>query len=301
MIHTSAPGKLMLFGEHSVVYGYPCIACAVDRRLDVYLDASSSGIVLNCMGKREHYPSDKFDFLSKVIDKFVMNYGPRNFEISTTMLRKGLGSSSATVVAAICALDAFYGIGMSKEEIFDLGWKVVKEIQGPSSGYDVAVAVYGGVIFFEKGKTEMLGNDVVDLIAVNTGLYSSTVGIVNEIMKKKQSNEEIFNKIFKTISLIVEKARSAIEHRNYEELGALMKINHGLLSSMGLSNVQIEDLIFRMNEHIYGAKISGAGRGDYIIASCKEGKKKELMDILKKQKTETFEVKPSEGVKLHKI
>lgn len=300
MIHTSAPGKLMLFGEHSVVYGNPCIACAVNRRLDVYLKESEEGIVLNCMGKRDTYPSSKFDFLSKVIEKFTEKYGQRDFEISTTTLGKGLGSSSATVAAGIKALDAFYGSMMSKEEIFDLGYTVVKEVQGPSSGYDIAAAVHGGVIFYEKGKTRMLENEI-DLIAVNTGIYSSTIGIVNEIKEKKQNNEEIIEGIFKTISKIVKKAETSIKNKNREELGALMKMNHGLLNGMGLSNIEIENLINEIKDYTYGAKISGAGRGDYIIAVCREGKKEELIEMLREQKTEAFEIKPTEGAKLHEI
>lgn len=303
MIHTSAPGKLMLFGEHSVVYGNPCIACAIDRRLDVYLKESCSGIVLNCMGKRDTYPSDKFNFLSKVIEKFIERYGRQDFEISTTTLGKGLGSSSATVVAGIKALDTFYGSMMSKEEIFDLGFDVVKEVQGLSSGYDIAVAVYGGVIFYEKGKTRMLENDVndIDLIAINTGIHSSTVEIVNEIKEKKQNNEEIIEGIFKTISEIVKRAEISIKNKNRKELGVLMKMNHGLLNAIGLSNIEIENLINEIEDYTYGAKISGAGRGDYIIAICKEGKKEELIEILRKQKIEAFEIKPTEGVKLHEI
>lgn len=308
MIHSSAPGKLMLFGEHSVVYGNPCIATSINKRLDVYLnDKDKNGKELKCttidaLGIKAIFPSncESHKFLNLTITKFFEKYGRKNFELTTKPMPKGLGSSSAVVVAAVKALSTFYNLTWSNDEIFKFSYDVVKEGQnGKASGYDIAVAVYGGTIRYENKNGDVVVKklkNIGNLIAIDTGIKSSTTELVNEISEKREKYGQIFGGIFKIINKIADEGEKEITDENYKGLGELMSINHGILNAMGLSTYEIEILINGIKPYCYGAKISGAGRGDYIIAICKEQSRNDLMNYLQDRKTEYFEILQDNGV-----
>jgi len=307
MIHSSAPGKLMLFGEHSVVYGNPCIATSINKRLDVYLDDKKNeknreDTTIDALGIKAKFPSnfEQHKFLNLTIAKFFEKYGQKNFELRTKPMPKGLGSSSAVVVAAVKALSALYNLTWSNDEIFKFSYNIVKEGQnGKASGYDIAVAVYGGTIRYENKNGDMKVKklkNIRNLIAIDTGIKSSTTELVREISEKRNKYKEIFDGIFKIINKIVDEGEKEIMNENYEGLGELMNINHGILNAMGLSTYEIENLINGIKPYCYGAKISGAGRGDYIIAICKEQSKNDLMNYLRDRKIEAFEILPAEWV-----
>lgn len=299
----------MLLGEHSVVYGYPCIATSINKRIDVYIEESDK-IIINAMGKVAEFPSTEREhkFLNLTIEKIIKIFNKinKNFKITTTEMEKGIGSSSAVVVATLKGLSNFYDLKLSKEEIFKLGHTIVKEVQGKASGYDIAVATYGGTIFYQnfgeqKYKIKNLKN-VKNLLAIYTGKPSSTVEIVNEISKKFEENEKIIKGIFKIIEKIVEHTKDAIENENYEVLGNLMNMNHGILNALSLSDIEIETLINKVRKFSYGAKISGAGKGDYIIALCKDKENlKNLSEYLNKEGIKNFKIIQDEGVRIEKI
>jgi len=296
----------MLFGEHSVVYGNPCIATSINKRLDVYLnDKNEHGKELKCttidaLGIKSKFPSnfEQHKFLNLTITKFFEKYGRKNFELTTKPMPKGIGSSSAVVVAAVKALSVFYNLTWSNDEIFKFSYELVREGQnGKASGYDIAVAVYGGTIRYEN-KNEYINKlkNIRNLIAIDTGVKSSTTELVQEISEKMEKYGQIFGGIFKIINKIVDEGEKEITDENYKGLGELMNINHGILNAMGLSTYEIEILINGIKPYCYGAKISGAGRGDYIIAICKEQSKNHLMDYLQDRKIEYFEILQDKGV-----
>jgi len=316
MFHSSAPGKLMLFGEHSVVYGNPCIATSINKRIDVYLNAQGKSkdekeqknTTINALGIKAKFPSTflQHKFLNLTIAKFFEKYGQRNFELSTKPMPKGLGSSSAVVVAAVKCLSAFYNLDWSNAQIFKFSYEIVKECQnGNASGYDVAVAVYGGTIRYEN-KNENIKlkklKSVKNLIAIHTGIASSTTDLVREISEKRNKYKEIFEGIFKIINKIVDEGEKEImdekTNKDFEKFGELMNINQGILNAMGLSCYEIEELIEQIKPYCYGVKISGAGRGDYVIAACKEQSKNDLMNYLSQRKIEYFEILPDRGVEV---
>lgn len=312
MIHSSAPGKLMIFGEHSVVYGNPCIVTSVNKRIDVYLnDKDKSGkemndTIIDALGITARFPSDaqQHKFLNLTIAKFFEKYGRKNFKLITKTIPKGLGSSSAVVVATVQCLSAFYNLNLNNDEIFKFSYDIVREVQGKASGYDIAVAVYGGTLRYENRGDDRSKDKIVikklkgikNLIAIYTGLPSSTTELVKEISEKRERYKDVFDGNFKIINKIVEKGEYEITKENLKGLGELMNINHGILNGMGLSTYNIENLINKIMPYCYGAKISGAGKGDYVITIYKEERKKDLMDLLKYLKVENFEISQDKGV-----
>jgi len=303
MIHSSAPGKLMIFGEHSAVYGNPCIATSINKRVDVYL-YKNKDVIIDALGIKSRFPSDaeQHKLLNLTIKKFFEKYGRKNFEIKTKSIPKGLGGSSAVVVATVKCLSAFYNLDLSNDEIFKFSYEIIKKAQkGNASGYDVAVAVYGGTIRYENKngniKIKRIG-DVKNLMAIHTGIASSTTDLVQEVSEKRNKYKEIFEGIFKIINKIVDEGEKEImnETKNFEKFGELMNINQGILNAMGLSCYEIEELINQIKSYCYGVKISGAGRGDYIIAFYKQEKKNELIKFLDEKGIENFEILQDKGV-----
>lgn len=292
----------MIFGEHSVVYGNPCIATSINKRLDVYLnnEYNGNGVIIDALGIKAKFPSKfkEHKFLNLTIAKFFERYGEKNFELTTKPIPKGLGTSSAVVVAAVKAISTLYNLNWNNDEIFKFSYDIVKEAQNNVSGYDVAVAVYGGTIRYEnKGNIHIKKlKNIRNLIAIDTGVKSSTTELVQEISEKRKRHKQIFDGIFRIINKIVDEGEKKITDRDYKGIGELMNINHGILNAMGLSTYEIENLINKIKPYCYGAKISGAGRGDYIIAIYKEESKKELMDYLKNEKIKGFEIFQDKGV-----
>src|SRR3989344_1348607 len=136
MITVSAPGKLLLFGEHAVVYGQPCIVTAVNQRLSVTAEESADVSI--------HAPQVKeTKFVDATVKAFFSKYGQHGAKLSITSEfshEVGFGSSSAVTVATIKALGILFDIKLTDREIFDLAYKVTLDIQGVGSGFDIAAA-----------------------------------------------------------------------------------------------------------------------------------------------------------------
>jgi len=289
MIHTSAPGKIIFFGDHAVVYGRPCLSIALAQRLHVYLKPRSDHRIfleapdLNPPVPRTEYPfknrelSKRLDFFERSLRKFESRVSEtdrkKGFEITTSSeLAPGLGSSSATIVATIAALALHYNLQLGAEELFKMGCELTTEVNAaPSSGCDVATAVYGGFMRYVKDnvprKLEWID---YPLIAVHTGKKANTAELVTRVHEKRVKYPSIIDGIFDCIGEIVEKAEkvlaSARNPEGYQVIGDLMNMQHGLLNSLGVSTDEIEHLIQLSREVSYGSKISGAGGGDYLIA-----------------------------------
>jgi len=289
MIHTSAPGKIILFGDHAVVYGRPCLSIALTQRLHVYLKPRSDHRIfleapdLSPPVPKTEYPfknrrlGRRLRFFERSLRKFESQASEtdrkKGFEITTSSeLAPGLGSSSAAIVATIAALSQHYGLRLDLKELYKMGCELTTEVnKGPSSGCDVAAAVYGGFIRYAKDNApRQLEWIDCPLIAVHTGKKGDTAKLVQGVQEKKTAYPSIIDGILDCIGDIVEEAEKVLAnaHRpeDYRRMGDLMNMQHGLLNSLGVSDAEIENLIQLAREASYGSKISGAGGGDYLVA-----------------------------------
>lgn len=244
---TSAPGKLMLFGEHAVVYGYPCIVTAINPRLSVSPGTPSGD--------------------TRFIDAAVRAWGKpgKKFSAQSSFSGKyGFGSSSAVTVATLKALRP----SATNKEIFDTAYKTVLDIQGIGSGFDVAAAVYGGTLFYIKNKViEPLSIKDMPLIVGYTGIKADTVSMIQSVALKKKENPQKVERIFKAIAKLVDEAKIKMIEGDWERVGKLMDFNQEYLRDLGVSSSKLEQLISAAKKAgAWGAKLSGAGGGDCIIA-----------------------------------
>ena len=305
MVKVSAPGKLMLFGEHAVVYNRPCLVAAVSQRLFVEIKKiSEDKILINApemkisdfslsLADLDREQPKEVRFVLEAVKNFFRKYNIESgLKIKTESqfsAEYGFGSSSAVTVCTIKALAELFEIKVEEKEIFDLAYQTVLDIQGVGSGFDIAAAIYGGVIYFVTGgkiiepltvhpvkslRGKFNGVKDIPLIVGYTGVKASTSEIVKQVKAEMEKNPEYYERLYDDISQIVEKAKIAMENSNWQEAGKLMSENQEILKKFkapsveyGVSSEIIEKLIEACQKAgAFGAKLSGAGVGDCIIA-----------------------------------
>ncbi len=289
-IIVSAPGKLMLFGEHAVVHGKPCIVTAVGQRLELKakklkekvfkLSAKDVDIInyhkpLKDLGKGEIPKGAKF--VERALLNFSKSYPLKSgVEIETISQFKstfGFGSSSASTVCTVKALCELFNINLSEKEIFDVCYKTVLDVQGVGSGFDLAAAIYGGTLYFLKGGIliEQLSISNLQLVVGYSGIKADTVTLIRQVNKLAEEQPGLVEGTYEKIEDVVKKAKKALEKKDFETVGKLMDQNQSQLRNLGVSIEKLDNMIDGAREAgAYGAKLSGAGGGDCMIALVEE-------------------------------
>ncbi len=302
-ITVSAPGKLMLLGEHAVVYGRPCIVTAVGQRIRATVELIDEPVFsLNAPDVQVLDYQKPMDQLgvgdpstplgtgipkgAKFVEIAVKNFfstpevkkmrlhlgGVKVTTASEFSSQFGFGSSSASTVCVIKALSEITGANLDNKSIFDLAYKTVLDIQGKGSGFDVAAAVYGGTLYFKKGGEiiEPLNIDSLPLIVGYSGVKADTVTLMNQVLQKDRN---VVDNIYTEIGRLVEQAKPALLNKDWPILGKLMDENQKLLKSLGVSIEKLDNMILgAKSAGAYGAKLSGAGGGDCMIVLAPKDK-----------------------------
>ncbi len=300
-ITVSAPGKLMLLGEHAVVYNHPCLVTAVDQRmlatvetlgvLEFQLEAEDVKVTgykkpLNELGKGDIPKGAKFVEIAvanllnnpEILKRVRNDKGEMGIKVTTKSefsSQFGFGSSSASTVCTIKAISEILGLNLSNKEIFDLAFKTVLDIQGKGSGFDVAAAIYGGTLYFVTGGKVItpLNIKFLPLIVGYSGIKADTVTLINKVKESFAGKEKRLAEIYKQIAILVEKAKTALLAKDWQELGKLMNRNQDYLRELGVSSPKLDDMInISLSAGAYGAKLSGAGGGDCMIVVCPKDK-----------------------------
>ena len=255
MVICSAPGKIFLCGEHAVVYGEPAIACAIDLRTRVRIRK----------GKKSKITSPYVAGAVKKISGLVELEGVTIDIRSDIPIGSGLGSSAAVTIATLFALNIEFDVGLSKEEVAQLGHKVEREVQGAASPTDTFVSTMGGVIFLPSCKR--LNSLNCGIVIGKTGLSSSTKEIVGQVSRLKDRHPDIIRPIFQTIGELSRKVEYLVDKHDYKNIGELMNINQGLLESLGVGSPELAAQIYAARKAgALGAKITGAGGGGCMVA-----------------------------------
>src|SRR3989344_7913907 len=284
-VTVSAPGKLMLLGEHAVVYNHPCLVTAVDQRMRATVEVNDKPILeinapdvqisnykkpMDQIGQGDIPKGAKFvevavsNILSRFRNKFGMTE-KNGLKITTTSefsSQFGFGSSSASTVCTIKAISELLGLNLSQEEIFDLSYKTVLDIQGKGSGFDVAAAVYGGILYYVTGGKviEPLKIDSLPLIVGYSGVKADTVTLINKVKESFAKRQDRLNEIYNNIEDLVNSARAALIKKDWKKFGSLMNNNQELLGELGVSIEKLDRMVKgALEAGAYGAKLSGAG------------------------------------------
>ncbi len=307
MIITSAPGKLVLFGEHASRHGKPILVQAVDSRAYAILKPRKDGQIFLTSKKydviKEKWPTTKLDILSSAVEKMIEKASEKkgfDLEIKSDVA-SGTGSSNAVIVAAIGALSEYFNMSMDRKQIVDVAFQVSSGVTGYGSGMDVAASTYGGIIYYIKGKvTRVVTNEDIPIIVGNTGIKVKSGPIIKGVQYLEQKYPALLPVFIDKIGEIVDGAEKAIKTKDWKTLGELMNINHGILSVIGVSSIELERLIFASRAAgALGAKLSGAGVGDNMIAIAPE-RDRQVKNAIRKAGGKVLPVKVGEGLRLEK-
>ena len=281
--YAKAPAKVILFGEHAVVYGQPAIAMPVTRvnataRILPLIDAPQGQIQVQAPDiqldkKLTDLPEDHP--LAAAIRLTLTAIAPVHLpslsvQISSTIpVAAGIGSSAATSVAIIHALSNFFGAHLSSEQISDLAFEVEKLHHGTPSGIDNNVIAHQQPVYFVKDQPiEFLKiNNPTHWIIADTGEKTPTRKAVAGVRERCQADPATYTPILSAIGEITRQAREPLASGDLALLGPLLNENQDQLRRLGVSCGSLDALIAAaLQAGAFGAKLSGGGLGGNIIA-----------------------------------
>ncbi|RME50250.1 MAG: mevalonate kinase [Deltaproteobacteria bacterium] len=273
----SAPGSLMLLGEHAVLHGRRALVCAVEQRLTLTLAPRTDRnfTVRSALGALEGTldapPPERRSL--RFVQRSLAPYLPSlatGFDIridADFSDRLGFGSSAAVTLCVHAAMHRILGRQIDREGLFEVAYETVLALQGIASGADLAASLWGGVGIYRVGRGfEPLWSDF-PLCAVYSGVKSSTPEVVGIVETRRGRLPSLFERIFDVMDESVGIAARALSHHALAEVGAILDVNHGLLSALGVSTERLDTIVhtLRRDPGIFGAKISGAGLGDCVV------------------------------------
>ncbi len=282
-VYATAPGKIILFGEHAVVYGQPAIAVPmteIEARAvvlanpiaqpgQIRIDAPDIQLHASLEELPEQHP------LRCLLICLAERLGIRSYPSFTLRLNSsipvaaGLGSGAAISVAAARAIASFMGYTLTPAEASDLAFETEKIYHGSPSGIDNTVIAYRQPVFFVRGQpiAPLRVAMPFSLLVADTGIQSSTSEVVSDVRRRWQQEPDRYNPVFQAIGSIVHSARTAIEAGRWRDLGPEMNENHALLQQLLVSHPRLDALVeAALAAGALGAKLSGAGRGGNMIA-----------------------------------
>jgi mevalonate kinase len=292
----AAPGKVILFGEHAVVYGQPAIAVPVTEvRATVTIEASRAGTGLTLVAADlERVTSlaraPDGDPLAAMVRLTLAHLGASTPDAvltvrSTIPVASGLGSGAAVSTAIVRSLTAYFERELAPEIVSQLVYEVEKLHHGTPSGIDNTVVAYGMPVYFEKGKQiETFGaGTALWLLIADTGIASPTRVAVGDVRRGWERDVRRYDNHFRRMGDIARKARNLIvAGGNNARIGELMDLNHQLLREIDVSSVEIEHLVTAARgAGALGAKLSGAGRGGNVIALVRPADSKRISGALR--------------------
>ena len=294
----SAPGKVILFGEHFVVYGVKAILCSINKRVTVTAEKTSERkISINSkIGKLELEPDKPISEINSPLKPFYYlanksieskDSGIRIQIDSEIPLGAGLGSSSACCVAGAAAIFKLFG-NISKEEVLKLAIEAERTIFENTSGADCTVCTYGGIMEYDKNKgfKKIEHEPNFQLVIINSNMEHSTQSMVYKVKEFENKNKEEFSKLSNLESKLVEDVLKLVKENKIQEIGQKMNQNQEYLENIGISNKELTKMIKIGQESSFGAKITGSGGGGCIFALTNESN---LQNILKKFKDSNYE------------
>jgi mevalonate kinase len=301
----SAPGKIILFGEHFVVYETKAILCAINKRVTVTAEKapddkiSIKSSVGNLVSPPKR-PISEIDFhlrpfyylADKIIKKNNEKLGMEITIDSEIPLGVGLGSSSACCVAGAAAISGVFSKN-SKEEILQLAIEAEKTIFPNTSGADCTVCTYGGLIQYDKqnGHSKIDSEPDFQLVIANSKMQHSTKEVVSNVRKFKEKNQDEFSRICNEENNLIEDVLVCLKNNDLKGIGQNMIKNQKYLETIGVSNEKLRDMIALATKSSFGAKLTGAGGGGCIFALTDKNNMEITIQQLKENNFECFSTK----------
>ncbi len=283
VISSSACAKLILLGEHAVVYGQPALAipfsglkvrCVIEpwiNGLTGTLHIKARELQLN--QPLQVLPED--NFLRKAVELVLVELGVSQTPTckltvySDIPISAGLGASAAIAVATMRALSAFLGHPLEKETLNRLAFETERLMHGNPSGIDNTVIVYDQPILFRKGELIefVYPSKNLHFLIADSGIKKATADTVAYLAQQRKRNPQFIEAALAEIGRIALFGRKAFEQGDLSALGDAMNANQALLAQLDLSCEALEKLIVAARQAgALGAKLTGGGKGGNMLA-----------------------------------
>ena len=277
-------GKVILLGEHSVVYGRHAIACPIPLSMKAVVEDHDNGVELLIPRWGIEYqlakpPEQRRSFekaSGMILDQLGLGDRGMRIEVFPDVPRgMGMGGSAALAVAIIRALDLHYELGLSDEAINELAYQSEQVAHGQPSGIDNTVATYGEPLLYRTGHPPLveplLIPEPLTFVVGMTRTEGLTARTVRNVREARDRQPKLYEKIFDDIDALVLESVKAIQDHELGTLGELMNVNQGLLNALQVSTPEIERLIgVARNAGALGAKLTGGGGGGAVLALCED-------------------------------
>ncbi len=285
MTIATAPGKVILLGEHAVVYGRPAIAVPVWQVVataEVVDRADGAGCLIVArdldreLWLREHDATEPLTLVTRLALAQLSLPPDPDWTItvySEIPMASGLGSGAALSTALVRALFAHAGQPAAPETVSAIVYESERIYHGTPSGIDNTVIAYGAPIWFVKDQPPAPFRPPAPftLVIAHTGVASPTRETVGAVRAAWQADTKRYTARFDAIAALVTAGRGAIQRGDWPLLGMLMDENQALLEELDVSSLELERLIgVARGAGALGAKLSGGGRGGNMIALVDE-------------------------------
>lgn len=282
----AAPGKVILFGEHAVVYGRPAVAAALGHGLGAVAEPADDGPTL-------HIPAwgpsglhvrlgagEGRDAIARAFAAALDAADVGRPKVAVTLdgelpLGVGLGSSAAFAVSMLRALAGFRGEAFDREGLLAAAAQVEAVFHGTPSGIDHTVIADGGCLRFEAGAAEPFRPlrlpVAVPLVVGWTQREGTTREVVAGLRRRRDALPTLYERLFDAMAEVTEAGTEALESGDVEALGPLFDLAHGYLNACGVSGVANERMVAcARRAGAGGAKLTGAGAGGAVVAVAED-------------------------------
>jgi len=282
-------GKLILFGEHAVVYGHPAVAVALPQglkvQLKVHVDGENPGITCDVARSEQGHHIRLGDTERMMLNQaliqalvWVQTQGlslTRSYRLSiegSLPFKVGLGSSAAIAVATLRVLAKCAGHPpWSEEELFEGAMEMERVFHVKPSGLDHQVSIVGGALCYQRLQerahcTQLKIAQPLAMALTWVPRQGSTADAVRGVAERREQHRAQFDRLFVEIGQLAQQGLIALERGQLTKLGELLNQNHHYLQQLGVSTPRLDMLCQHLrNQGALGAKMSGAGHGGVCL------------------------------------
>ena len=285
---SSACGKVIILGEHAVVYGRSALAAPTPLAVEARVVDATEGVRLliprwgleQRIAPISERPTGAAGMVATLLQRLDLDGRAMTIEAFPDVPRgMGLGSSAALAVSVIRALDRHFSLGLTDAAINEFAFECERTAHGTPSGVDNTVATRGKLLLFRAralGRSESVEEvelaRPLPLVVGLTGKESLTAKSVARVAEYHRRSPPRYDAIFDQIETLTNAGAAAARNGSLLELGELMNLCHGFLNALQVSTKEIEELVEVARRHgAVGAKLTGGGGGGAIVALCPDG------------------------------
>jgi mevalonate kinase len=275
-------GKTILIGDQFVLEEVPAIVSAIPFETECTVDSLDNGKGWTLEDNRREVPGYKEQKKHQQVESInhqleVMNIDVKKYPLKisfggTLLAGSGVGASAAHAVSLARALNDAFDLGLSIEEINQLGWEGELAYHGVPSGVDNTASTFGGLLLYHIKNGEKTWEPIalkapVEVVLGNSGITADTSKLDDFKDTIRDKNPEAYQKRLQTITDQAHEMKEALKRYDLKRVGRIMTENHEILIDMTLSDEILVDLCdMALERGALGAKVTGGGRGGYMIA-----------------------------------